>query len=349
VTVSPFARPLPEAEDLTRIRLVSATGLPVNVWVLRHGGRVTLVDSGFASTAGELVRQLALIGVALADVDKVLLTHTHEDHVGGAVVLADRWDAEVICREGTPSLLGNWYEAQEALPSWASWIDAFLPEGPLRERLLELRARRPRVSIRHGGTGELPRRTTVAVGEVVEAAGARWEMLDASGHDPWHVAWRSVDGARIFTGDVLLGVPTPIMPPMGDQLDRFRWTVCRWTREVRADVAYPGHGRSLPQMENECRTTLGFLETLWNRTTDALAGERWIDPGTLATSLPGGDDPRRLFLWLGLVHSQLLELQAMGRAERDDATRYWRAIAPLGSFEERCALDGAHFGDGAGA
>jgi glyoxylase-like metal-dependent hydrolase (beta-lactamase superfamily II) len=62
------------------------------VWVIRGGGRVVVVDTGFnedmaAKRGRTLLRRpdaaLALVGVDPAAVETVIVTHFHNDHVGG--------------------------------------------------------------------------------------------------------------------------------------------------------------------------------------------------------------------------------------------------------------------------
>ena len=72
--------------------------LPIHAWAVEHDGRLILVDTG--ETAGvknvpfarfditreqELPNALAAAGRDLADVDTVVLTHMHGDHMDGAV------------------------------------------------------------------------------------------------------------------------------------------------------------------------------------------------------------------------------------------------------------------------
>lgn len=72
--------------------------LPIHCWAVEHAGRLLLVDTG--ETAGahdvpfarfdvapecELPGALAAAGLAIADVDTVVLTHLHGDHMDGAV------------------------------------------------------------------------------------------------------------------------------------------------------------------------------------------------------------------------------------------------------------------------
>jgi glyoxylase-like metal-dependent hydrolase (beta-lactamase superfamily II) len=64
---------------------------PLNVVVVRSGGRTVLIDSGlgaeFDAPAGRLAMRLDAAGIDPASVTDVVLTHMHVDHVGG--LLAD--------------------------------------------------------------------------------------------------------------------------------------------------------------------------------------------------------------------------------------------------------------------
>ncbi|WP_343590944.1 MBL fold metallo-hydrolase [Paracidovorax wautersii] len=58
----------------------------INAYLVRGRGRTMLIDTGaggFRQWGGELMHRLALAGVRPSQVDTVLLTHAHPDHVGG--------------------------------------------------------------------------------------------------------------------------------------------------------------------------------------------------------------------------------------------------------------------------
>lgn len=72
--------------------------VPIHCWAIEHGGRLVLVDTGETATAKdipfarfevspeqELPGALAAAGLALAEIDTVVLTHMHGDHMDGAV------------------------------------------------------------------------------------------------------------------------------------------------------------------------------------------------------------------------------------------------------------------------
>jgi glyoxylase-like metal-dependent hydrolase (beta-lactamase superfamily II) len=65
---------------------------PLNVAVVRSGGRTILIDSGLGTEfpdfprAGQLAMRLDAAGIDPASVTDVVLTHLHMDHVGGLLV-----------------------------------------------------------------------------------------------------------------------------------------------------------------------------------------------------------------------------------------------------------------------
>lgn len=97
-----FARPGPLRQARLFMPGPFSDPLPIHLWVIEHDGRRILIDTGetagvhdipFArfdvSQADELPGALASIGMKTADIDMVVLTHMHGDHMDGAVHLGD--------------------------------------------------------------------------------------------------------------------------------------------------------------------------------------------------------------------------------------------------------------------
>jgi glyoxylase-like metal-dependent hydrolase (beta-lactamase superfamily II) len=64
---------------------------PLNVIVVRSGGRTVLIDAGLGvdpnlPRAGQLGHRLEAAGIDLSSVTDVVLTHMHMDHIGGLLV-----------------------------------------------------------------------------------------------------------------------------------------------------------------------------------------------------------------------------------------------------------------------
>jgi glyoxylase-like metal-dependent hydrolase (beta-lactamase superfamily II) len=70
-------------------------GVAVQTWLLRSAGRVIIIDTGLGTARPgvpdgvPLAGALAAAGVTPADVDLVICTHLHADHVGGNTRLGD--------------------------------------------------------------------------------------------------------------------------------------------------------------------------------------------------------------------------------------------------------------------
>jgi glyoxylase-like metal-dependent hydrolase (beta-lactamase superfamily II) len=77
------------AEKLLRDAHLPKVGIPtpVNTWLINTGGKLVLVDTGggknFAPTLGRLPENLAAAGVNPGQIDAVVITHPHPDHIPG--------------------------------------------------------------------------------------------------------------------------------------------------------------------------------------------------------------------------------------------------------------------------
>lgn len=81
------------------------SGSDGNGLIVEEGGTRVLVDCGFTIT--ETVTRLARLGLAPGDLAAVLVTHEHDDHVGGVARFARRYDLPVHLTYGTLVALGS--------------------------------------------------------------------------------------------------------------------------------------------------------------------------------------------------------------------------------------------------
>ncbi|KLU21887.1 beta-lactamase [Caballeronia mineralivorans PML1(12)] len=63
-----------------------------------------LLDCGFS--AKEVERRLARLGVRADEIDAILITHEHTDHIGGALTLARKWSIPLHMSWGTARAVG---------------------------------------------------------------------------------------------------------------------------------------------------------------------------------------------------------------------------------------------------
>ena len=70
-----------------------------NALLVEVGNTCILIDAGFGPR--EMVRRLERLGLVGDDVDAVLVTHEHSDHIGGVFACARRFDWEILLTHGT--------------------------------------------------------------------------------------------------------------------------------------------------------------------------------------------------------------------------------------------------------
>ncbi|NAS22358.1 MBL fold metallo-hydrolase [Herbidospora sp. NEAU-GS84] len=123
-----IARPLPELFPGGSFADGEEWILHFHCFLLRTGAHTILVDTGvgdltgpaagWAPIPGRLLQELDAVGVAPADVDTVILTHLHSDHVSGCVA------------EGVPVFPNARHVIQEAELDWPGG-------GLMRDRIVK--------------------------------------------------------------------------------------------------------------------------------------------------------------------------------------------------------------------
>lgn len=98
------------------------SSIHINCYLVRRRGRTILIDAGaggFKQWGGKLITNLALAGVQPSDIDTILLTHAHPDHVGGLLDSSGEAafpDAELVVHQREVSFWkddGNLSQASE--------------------------------------------------------------------------------------------------------------------------------------------------------------------------------------------------------------------------------------------
>jgi glyoxylase-like metal-dependent hydrolase (beta-lactamase superfamily II) len=150
-----------------------------HAYLWRDADGLTLVDAGLPGSAPLLAEAVRRAGCQPADLRRLVLTHFHPDHVGGAAEVAGWGDVEVIAHRADAPFIRA--EAAGPPPELADWerplwdqVASQLPAGPRRlprpaPGAVRRRRRRPARG-RHGDRGRLQRRPRPG-GRLVPAPG----------------------------------------------------------------------------------------------------------------------------------------------------------------------------------
>jgi len=81
---------------------------PFQAYLWRDPDSVTLIDTGPVDAGATIAAALDELGLGPADLDRVVLTHCHDDHAGAAAEIREWGDAEVIAhRADAPVIRGS--------------------------------------------------------------------------------------------------------------------------------------------------------------------------------------------------------------------------------------------------
>jgi glyoxylase-like metal-dependent hydrolase (beta-lactamase superfamily II) len=85
-----------------QLSLIQLGNFQAYLW--RDPDGVTLVDSGADGTTRELLESLGELGMRPGDLDRVVLTHFHDDHAGGAALLAEH-GVQIVAHAGDAPII----------------------------------------------------------------------------------------------------------------------------------------------------------------------------------------------------------------------------------------------------
>ncbi|PZF99058.1 MBL fold metallo-hydrolase [Micromonospora deserti] len=210
-------------------RIPTAGRSMVNSYALTDDdGSVTLVDCGLKRAPDRVVRGLAAIGKAPADVTRIVLTHAHADHAGGAAELARRTGAPVAAHAADVP-----YAESGRVPPRANTAGRFLT------RLAG--GRFPAVEVARPLTD----------GDVL-AVGGGLRVVHTPGHSPGHVSLLHEPTRVLITGDALFNVAGIRWPVRAFCAD-FRMTqrTAHVLGELDYDIAAFTHGPELTTRARE--------------------------------------------------------------------------------------------------
>jgi len=190
-----------DAPGVRRIVVPTPWVRDVNVYVL-EGEPLTLVDTGpgIASSSAALERTLASLGHAVEDVELVVLTHQHFDHMGIAGEIAARSGAAVASFGPAAAFLGDYAARVEAQDDWlhALMVRHGVPPGTAR-------AARAFAALEANLGAPVDVTMPLAHGDTIEAGGRMLRVLHRPGHSPSDIVLHDETAGLAFTGDHLLG------------------------------------------------------------------------------------------------------------------------------------------------
>jgi glyoxylase-like metal-dependent hydrolase (beta-lactamase superfamily II) len=235
------------ADEIQRLAIPTPFAVGrVNLYLL-EGEPLTLVDAGPNSgrSLDELESQLRELGHRVEDIELILVSHQHIDHIGLVSIVARRSGAEVAAIEQLVPFIENYSDAADAQDRFAS--ELMLRHGIPQDVVHALRS----VSVAFRAWGARSDVTRVLRdGDVVEAGGRRLEVHFRPGHSPTDTVFYDAETRLLLAADHLLAhissnplatAPVKEGDPRPQALVTYLESLAK-TRAMEIDEVLPGHG-----------------------------------------------------------------------------------------------------------
>ncbi len=172
-------------------------------------GELILIDTGAGWSIDKIVKNINYLGVNCKDLKRILLTHCHIDHIGGAPEIRKRFGSKIyIHKLDAPPL-----ENGDPVLTAARWYQTSFPPTPVDVKLnLEE--------------------------ETLDIGGQKIICIHTPGHTPGSIGiYLDSDGKRILFGQDLHG---PILEEFGSNLDDYGRSTKKLL-DLDADILCEGH------------------------------------------------------------------------------------------------------------
>ncbi|WP_214111002.1 MBL fold metallo-hydrolase [Acrocarpospora catenulata] len=298
------------------------------VYAIESARGPVLVDAGWNHPDAweALTGGLAAVGMDVAEVRGVVVTHFHPDHAGLAGQVRERSGAWIAMHEADTTVVRT-FRAFADGPHSDAHSDMLRRAGADSDEVAALVSGRPEPPA-------LPDRE-VRDGELIDLPGRRLRVIWTPGHSPGHICLHLEDADRVFTGDHVLPDITPhigIYPydrhdvdPLGDFMASLRRVM-----ELGAIEALPAHEVRFPDVARRAAEILDHHEEKLQTLAELLAEAAkpltiWEVAGRMTWNRPWEQLPpmlRGMAAGEAAAHLRTLEVRALVERTEGEPVRF---------------------------
>ncbi|HZR84985.1 MAG TPA: MBL fold metallo-hydrolase [Candidatus Binatia bacterium] len=246
------------------------TGPGTNTYLVGTSRKPILLDTGQGKPEWPPLLERALDEQrGSRELQEVVLTHAHPDHLGGYPQVRERFGRLRVSKRPWPGL-----------------------DGPVEDDM---------VSVGDGAT--------------IATEGATLRAIHTPGHAEDHLCWWLEEERAVFTGDVVLGAGTTVIPEHGGDLLDYMSSLRRLL-DLDPAVIYPAHGPVIRDAGGKIREYIAHRELRERQIVEQMAAGVSRVPEMVKRIY--ADVPEFLHAAAGSsVRSHLRKLEREGRARRD--------------------------------
>ncbi len=302
----------------------------VNTYVALEGS-LTLIDVGVNSDRSyeALAEGLSALGAAPADLDRIIITHHHTDHIGLVDRLVAESGAEVWCHARCVPYAESPAKTREKLREWSVGV---WQEGGVPQTLLDLTGQLFQwfASLSNGPV-TVARRLQDC--EQIDLLGQSWTVLHTPGHAGDLICLHQPESRLMLASDHLLRDVSSnalLEPPEPGQKRPRRlleyMAQLQRVAELEPRIAYTGHGKPIMDVPALVARRLAFHRERAEKILALLTDDAYTlyeITEMMFAHVP--DSEKFLALSEVLGHLDLLERDGRIRRIARDGLTYWQA------------------------
>ncbi|HRP69147.1 MAG TPA: MBL fold metallo-hydrolase [Turneriella sp.] len=280
-------------EFIYRITLPQPFYAPNQVYLIRDE-KTMLIDSGYVESLGMLALSLRELNLAMNNIDILLYTHPHLDHITGGLLWntyakkTERWGHYRMPQDipDYPEFTNNWQQdtariltrafkdkqarnarIRRSNERWARFIKRFKTTPTRLSHLAQgdSASGSQKQSSKMGDRAVRLERL-LKDGDTFSTGKLHWKIYETPGHNTWHITPVETTQGFAFTGDLLIGNIPAIYDNFDGNLELYQKSLLLLLslREENPTMRFlPAHGNEIENPERTIKVlqkTLGILE-----------------------------------------------------------------------------------------
>lgn len=299
-----------------------------NFYIVKHNDSVYLIDAGVNTEESWqlLLSHLADEQLSLQDLDYILLTHSHVDHIGLVNRIRQKIDIPVYTH---PRAYPHLKRDEAFLHMRVDFFDKLYAEMDCgsqgKKRVKEMKKA---IEKNKDQTiiGEL---SPLVDGDVINDL----QVISAPGHASDHLVFYEPNSGHLFSGDNLfahINSNALIEPDQNGNLipslQQYEETLLKF-KELSLTNVYPGHGRIITEPSPLIENRLQYISTKAERIKEKM-GDEQLTASQIARQMHGNLYEKLFSFIMSEIAGHLNRLEALGQVsyELHNGVRYYQVI-----------------------
>lgn len=224
----------------------------INTYLIESNGEKFLVDTGTPTeeTIKSLKAGLGGMGLDFNDIDGVIVTHMHIDHIGNAGLIEKEAGVEVYMGSKEFEFVRFFVLSQEES---MKVISNLFEESGVPSNLVKVMLKKHPALSRRKHYEFIENIKLLEDGDVIKVGSTKLRAIETPGHSPHHMCFLVEKAKLLFSGDHILFDITPnISFPIsenGDPLGDYIRSLDK-VKDLDVDIVKPGHRDQLTSLRN---------------------------------------------------------------------------------------------------